>query len=176
MIFMIFALLVSLVYAAICTVLLLAAVPAAAFFLLVLMVRGVRRAFSQHPESRSAPRLAVLVGLVILLIASPFMLVGIWWPELPGYNRIGQTFAVIGGVVTISGWLASILAPPLSRAEFEQEMAKQIAAISALTEAVKSNTEVLKSNHKSLMARLSEGNDDHPAEADAAVQPDDDED
>lgn len=78
--------------------------------------------------------------------------------------------------MTISGWLASILAPPLSRAEFEQGMAKQIAAISALTEAVKSNTEVLKSNHKSLMARLSEGNDERHAEADAAVQPDDDED
>ena len=154
MVLIVFALLASLAFSAICKLLLLtAALIAAPLTLLLLLIRNAR--------------LAVIAGLVILLVAAPLLLVGIWIDEPPYYNRIGQTFGVIGGTVTISGWLASILSPPLSRSEFEQAMTKQTKAISELTEVLKKNNEIL-------VARLPEPIDEHHANADPTVQPDED--
>lgn len=51
--------------------------------------------------------------------------------------------------MTIAGWIGSILAPPLTRTEFEQGMKDQ-------TEAIKAQTKVMQKNHEALIDALSE--------------------
>ena len=98
---------------------------------------------SEHPAFRPLLRLLLVLGLLMLLAASLVMLASIWVDALSQYNRVVQTFGGIGGTVAIVSWLGSVFAPPLSRAEFEQAMAKQTEAIAALTDAVNSNNEAV---------------------------------
>ena len=75
---------------------------------------------SEHPAFRPVLRLALVLGLLMLLAASMVMLASIWIDELSDYNRVVQTFGGIGGTVAIVSWLGSVFAPPLSRVEFQR--------------------------------------------------------
>jgi len=85
--------------------------------------------------------------------------------------------------VAIVSWLGSVFAPPLSRAEFEQAMAKQTEAIAALTEAVNSNNEAvivqlseLNQQVSTLPERIAALINERDARVATHVQPDDVED
>ena len=119
----------------------------------------------------------------MLLAASLVMLASIWIDALSHYNRVVQTFGGIGGTVAIVSWLGSVFAPPLSRVEFQREMATYNEAISALTEAVNSNNEAviaqlseLNQQVATLPERIAALINERDANAAAVVQPNDVED
>ena len=138
---------------------------------------------SEHPAFRPVLRLALVLGLLMLLAASLVMLASIWIDALSHYNRVVQTFGGIGGTVAIVSWLGSVFAPPLSRVEFQREMATYNEAISALTEAVNSNNEAviaqlseLNQQVATLPERIAALINERDANAAAVVQPNDVED
>ena len=170
MIFIVFTLLFWLASVVSCVLLLLAATAVVAPAILAVRLIRIARAASPKREAlRRVSRLAVVAGLLTLLIFSFLMLASIWFAALSDYNRIVQTVGVIGGTVTIAGWIGSILTPPLSRADFEQGMKTQNEAIMALTEAIKSNNEAISALPERIAALL----DERRVHADETIRPDD---
>lgn len=114
----------------------------------------------RHPKRSVAAKFVALIGFLMVAAAAVLILLSIRADPGSHYNLVSRVVGGTGGLIAIVGWLASVFAPPLTKAQLDHVMEAHTERLEkSIVGAITAQTEVLRASHAEIIAALSRNAD-----------------